>query len=261
MLVLSRRPGESILFPDFNAAVQVVDVRGGAVRLGIDAPREVNVVRAEIADSPAGPRPAEGGLRARLDELTRLLERRLGAAGTSLADLREHLLSGRNLNVLVTLDAVEVELRRLRAYAQNQADAGSCSGAAVVGPRPKALVVEDNPQERELLARCLRFEGVEVDTAGDGCDALDYLQARSRPDVVLLDMGMPRLDGPATVQAIRRNPACAGLKIFAVSGHTAGEYNLSVGPAGVDRWFVKPIDPSTLVRDINRELAQTPSGR
>ena len=263
MLVLSRRPGEKVLFPDFNTAVQVVSVKGSTIRLGIEAPSEVKVLRAEIAGTFTGvaaATPPEAPLREQCDELTRLLERHLGAAGRGLAELRQQLLAGLNLKVLLSLDGLETELQRLRERVRGEAGDVPHRVAERASPK-KALLVEDNPQERELLALCLRSEGVEVDTAGDGCDALDYLRARGRPDVVLLDMGMPRLDGPATVQEIRRNPACAGLKIFAVSGHTPAEYNLAVGAAGVDRWFVKPIDLSTLVRNINEELEQAPSGR
>src|SRR5207248_2782939 len=120
--------------------------------------------------------------------------------------------------------------------------------------RRKALLVEDNANERELLARFLRLGGFEVDTAGDGADALDYLRRQSRPDVVLLDMGMPRCDGPTTVREIRRDGALASLKIVAVSGHFPEEYDLRPGPGSVDRWFSKPVDPDALVRDLERVL-------
>ena len=56
MLVLSRRPGEKLLFPDFDTVVQVVSIQGGAVRLGIEAPREVQVLRAELNEKRGGPR-------------------------------------------------------------------------------------------------------------------------------------------------------------------------------------------------------------
>src|SRR5207302_4642555 len=118
----------------------------------------------------------------------------------------------------------------------------------------KALLVEDNANERELLARFLRMGGFEVDTAGDGADALDYLHAQGKPDVVLLDMGLPRCDGPTTVRAIRGDRALAGLKIVAVSGHAAEEYDLLRGPGGIDRWFSKPVDPTALIRDLQQEL-------
>src|SRR5207248_3517650 len=118
------------------------------------------------------------------------------------------------------------------------------SRQAPAAPRPrKALLVEDNANERELLAQFLRLGGFEVDTAGDGADALDYLRARGKPDVVLMDMSMPRCDGATTVREIRRNEALAGLKIIAVSGHLPEEYDLRPGPGSVDRWFSKPVDP------------------
>jgi CheY-like chemotaxis protein len=120
--------------------------------------------------------------------------------------------------------------------------------------------VEDNANERELLALLLRRSGLEVDTAGDGCDALEYLHTRGRPDVVLLDMGLPRLDGPSTVRELRRLPACAGLKVFAVSGHPREEFDLDAGPSGIDRWFQKPIDPGALIDGLSRDLEQ-PLGR
>ena len=118
----------------------------------------------------------------------------------------------------------------------------------------KALLVEDDQNERELLAGFLRISGFDVDTAGDGCDALDRFLAGTRPDVVLLDMGLPRCDGAATTREIRRDPSWAGLKIFAVTGHSPDEYDVDQGPRGIDRWFSKPLDPVALVRELTREI-------
>jgi CheY-like chemotaxis protein len=75
--------------------------------------------------------------------------------------------------------------------------------------------------------------------------------------VVLMDMGLPRCDGPTAVRAIRRNPAYRDLKIFAVTGHLPEEFDLDIGPAGIDRWFHKPLDPAILLRDLRNELEQT----
>jgi CheY-like chemotaxis protein len=72
--------------------------------------------------------------------------------------------------------------------------------------------------------------------------------------VLLLDMGLPRCDGPTTVREIRQDRQLAGLKIVAVSGHLPEEFNLTRGPGGIDRWFTKPLDPSALIRDLEREL-------
>jgi carbon storage regulator CsrA len=233
MLVLSRRLHERILLPTVPAAIQVVSIKSGVVRLGIEAPGQVPVLREELwpqaRAAAEGPSEPEG----------------LAAAAARLALLR------RQLGPVVSSAAAET-LRHLEADLQGlQRRAAPAPGA----PRAHtALVVEDNANERELLAHFLRGAGLDVTTAGDGLGALDYLRHRARPDVVLLDMVMPRCDGPTTVRAIRRDPANAGLKIVAVSGHRSDEFDLAVGPAGVDRWYHKPIDPGELLRDVIGEL-------
>ena len=118
----------------------------------------------------------------------------------------------------------------------------------------RALLVEDDANESELLAGFLRLSGFSVDTAADGCDALDYLAQHDQPDVVLLDMQMPRCDGRSTISAIRDNPQFQGLRVFAVSGKVPAELGVTVGPQGVDRWFRKPLNPQSLVRELKRDL-------
>ncbi len=118
----------------------------------------------------------------------------------------------------------------------------------------QALVVDDDQNECSLLAGFLRLAGLEVMTAGDGADALDYLRTRGRPDILLLDMLMPRCDGVSTVRAIRRDPNCAGLKIYALTGHSPEHLGVDPGDTGIDRWFRKPVDPEVLLRDLKQEL-------
>jgi carbon storage regulator CsrA len=259
MLVLSRRPNEKIIFPATNVAVQVVSIKPGVVRLGIEAPPEVRVLREELGvsnDRPATAelRPSENMPRTRLAALERLVQKRLAVADKGLAVLREQLLAGLHWDAIVTLEELQEDVRLLQQRLGKEARSAADRPAGKLTRKRKALLVEDNPQERELMALFLRSEGIDVDTAGDGCDALDYLRTRDRPDVVLLDMGLPRVDGPTTVREIRRDPCCAGLKIFAVSGRSAAEYQLPIGPAGVDRWFQKPVDPMSLVENLAREL-------
>jgi carbon storage regulator CsrA len=260
MLVLSRRPNEKILFPTFRAIVHVLGIRGNAVRLGIEAPPEVRVLRGELPDreaewdEPSAAAAAEGN--ANRARLTRLVDQRLTIAGIGLGLLRGQLQAGGAENALAIVEALAEDLRMLQRRL-----AEDCDRIAAAPPRKlwKALLVEDNANERELLARFLRLGGFEVETAGDGADALDYLHTRDKPDVLLLDMGLPRCDGPTTVRAIRSDRALDGLKIVAVSGHTADEYDLGRGPGGIDRWFCKPVDPEGLIRDLERELDQ-PAG-
>ena len=114
--------------------------------------------------------------------------------------------------------------------------------APVQANQPTALVVEDDENESALLAAVLQMNGFRVETASDGCHALDYLATHKQPDVVLLDMRMPRCDGPTTITAIRSNPRLSGLRVVAVSGSRSSEVGVSTGPQGVDRWFCKPLD-------------------
>ena len=110
--------------------------------------------------------------------------------------------------------------------------------------------MEDDANECRLLAGFLRMGGIEVVTAADGEDALAALDRDARPDVVLLDMFMPRCDGPSTLRAIRGNPGTANLRVFGLTGADPSQFGLPDGPSGIDRWFPKPLDPEALLREL-----------
>lgn len=252
MLVLSRRPAEKIVFPGINTSVQVVAVKPGVVRLGIEAPSEIKVFREEIV-GPSQVQDAVQALGSQVRELNHLVRNRVNAATIGLALLRRQLKAGLGEAAEATLEKLDQQIQLLR----QQVEGASQKAVALPSAPPRkarALLVEDDSNERELLAGFLRMAGLDVVTAGDGDDALDYLRDQDRPDVVLLDMVLPRCDGPTTVREIRRDPALAGLKIFAVTGHAPDRFGLESGAAGVDRWFNKPLNPEAFLRDLNREL-------
>src|SRR4051794_13668561 len=96
MLVLTRRPRERIIFPDNNIAIQVVAVKSGAVRLGIEAPPEVTVLREEVSAraETQEPRPSllpDGAARPTLCQLNRLLRNWLDVAAIGLALLHRQI--------------------------------------------------------------------------------------------------------------------------------------------------------------------------
>jgi carbon storage regulator CsrA len=253
MLVLARRLNEKILFPTLGVTIQVVGAKPGLVRLGIDAPDDVAVLREEVlhrtleaAQQSDAARPPVS-----LREFGRQLQLRLHSSSLSLALLQRQLRAGLHSDMETTLARLDNDLTALRQQVAGALDS--------VQPRPptrrrKALLVEDDHNECELLAGFLRMAGLDVVTAHDGCDALDYLRRDGRPDVLLLDMILPRCDGASTVRAIRQEPALAGLKIFAVSGSSPTEFPVPQGPNGIDRWFAKPINPETLLRELDLEL-------
>jgi len=243
MLVLTRRLNQKILFPSIRASVQVVAVKPGVVRIGIDAPADVLILREEIAGNlPAADRAHEAP--GHLLSLNGLVQKRLEVLNAGLAVMRAQLAAGNPEDAAATLDELEDEVHLLRQRLSGEVIRPS----VILAPTPRrALLVEYNDSERELLASYLRSTGFDVATASDGSDALDYLRSHARPDVVLLDMGLPRFGGAATVRAVRKDPQCAGVKIFAVTGHRPEEFDLG---SGVDRWFLKPIDPVALCRAL-----------
>jgi CheY-like chemotaxis protein len=150
-------------------------------------------------------------------------------------------------------------LEREVAALAGQVDAVARWAPPLPGRHRRALLVEDDRNQRELLAGFLRLAGVEVDAVEDGADALDWLHSRDRPDVLLCDMALPRCDGPTVVRTLRRDPVFSRLKIFGVTGRRPGSFGLKDGPGGVDRWFRKPLDPAALLAEIDRELTGVPA--
>lgn len=122
------------------------------------------------------------------------------------------------------------------------------------GARPaRVLVVDDSDTIRELITVNLELEGFEVVQASDGQEALDVVRDVA-PDVVTLDVVMPRRDGFSTAAALRADPATAAIPIAIVSA-SAQEADLARGTdIGVDAYLTKPFEPAELVRVV-RELA------
>jgi carbon storage regulator CsrA len=253
MLVLSRRPQEKITLPDLSVTIEVLGIRGGAVRLGIEAPAALRVLRAEVPDRVREWGAAPPAATVEAAPQSRLVQQRLRVTQKGLDQLQALLDAGRcdDARDILSRIAEDVQLLQRRL---GDSDAAEPRNSAPQARRRKALLVEDNANERELLATFLRRAGVDVDTAGDGQDALDYLHGHGKPDVMLLDMTMPRCDGPTLLREVRRDPAYRGLKVFAVSGYQPEDFALDEAAMGVARWFSKPLDPSRLVRDLLQEV-------
>jgi carbon storage regulator CsrA len=252
MLVLSRKLNERLVFPAFGTFVQILGIRSNTVRLGIEAPSAVEVFREELYNAKRSFLTDGDPSASERQAMADLVLKRLDIATEGLEILAKQLGTGAAAEALSTLEGIkqEVELMKARIHepARSLNDpAWHC----------RALLVEDDRNERELLASYLRMAGIEVDVAGDGCAALEYLRRPEQPDVVLLDMGLPRCDGATAVRIIRDDPQLARLKIIAVSGHSPEEFEVAHGRRGVDRWFLKPIDPAALLRDIERIAAPT----
>lgn len=247
MLVLSRRQNDKLVFPNLGITVEILKISGRSVRVGVKAPSGVRVFRQEILselDRVLAEKMAAGTA----GESAHRLRNRLNKVGLGLHLLQKQYEMGRAADAERTLETILDEFRTL------DEDLSAKAVAAPAVDARRALLVEDDANESELLAGFLRISGFEVDVANDGCDALSYLAARKRPDVVLLDMQMPRCDGPTTLSAIRENPSYEGLKVFGVSGRKPAEVGVSLGPGGVDHWFSKPLNPEALVATLKHDL-------
>jgi len=121
------------------------------------------------------------------------------------------------------------------------------------------LVAEDNPVNCELLRELLETRGYSVIEAPDGQEALRMIE-QSHPDIVLLDIGMPVLDGFAVIRKIRENPSLARLPVLAITAYAMRGDRESVMNAGFDGYLSKPINSSDVSNEIER-LLQRPEDR
>jgi carbon storage regulator CsrA len=252
MLVLSRRHNEKILLPTIGTTIEVLDIKGDRVRLGIDAPSDVTILREELAArqgySPAAAKAAADVAAALARQQRHQLRNQLNAATIGVALARRQLQAGLVEQVAATLTKIGDGVQQLNQQMEAMSTAHKPAKALA---RPKALLVEDDHNECELLAGFFRLAGYQVATAGDGADALDYLEHHEQPDLMLLDMMLPRCDGATTIRRVRDNPEYSNLKIYAMSGYTPDQLGLDCHTSGVARWFQKPLNPELLLKELD----------
>ncbi|SCK59347.1 Response regulator receiver domain-containing protein [Streptomyces sp. WMMB 322] len=127
----------------------------------------------------------------------------------------------------------------------------------VPGMSGRVLVVDDDKVIRQLIRVNLELEGFEVVTAADGVECLDVVHG-VRPDLVTLDVAMPRLDGLRTAERLRSDPRTRHIPVAIVSGCTPLDGEDGREPP-VDALLAKPFEPSELVRMV-RQLTRRPEG-
>jgi chemosensory pili system protein ChpA (sensor histidine kinase/response regulator) len=118
--------------------------------------------------------------------------------------------------------------------------------------QPRILVVDDEPAIRRLLSMALGCEGYVVFEAEDGLDALQQLQAsNSLPDVMLLDLRMPRMDGPALLRTMKSDARLRSLPVIALSATPGMNDGASLGVAA---YLDKPFNLNALLDTISAIL-------
>lgn len=253
MLVLSRQKNQRINFPGLGISVEILGIQGNKVRVGVEAPMQVRVLRDEIQDFEEGA-PAEKPHLIQLPQgLRHELRNTLNELGLMLHVYRKKAELNGEVASIDGGKVFEAVLSRIEGL--NQHGLLSRSGAVVRGgdspsdPRGDTLVVDDDANERELLAGFLRMCNYKVRTAADGVEALDVLQNQPLPKAIVLDMTMPRCDGVTLLRKIRAFDAWDPIHVFIVSGKSPKE--CGVGPSdGFTHWFQKPLDPRLIVEKM-----------
>jgi two-component system CheB/CheR fusion protein len=141
---------------------------------------------------------------------------------------------------LPILSLVDAEPERDR-----DAGAGMVMEPSVVAVPRRILVVDDNMDSADSLALLLRLQGHEVETVYDGITALER-GVSLEPEVVVLDIGLPGLDGYQVARGLRRRPRTAKVLLIALTGYGQEEDQRQAREAGFDHHLVKPVDPQIL---------------
>ena len=124
---------------------------------------------------------------------------------------------------------------------------------------PYVLLVEDDAANRGLASRILTTCGYAHGTAVDGQDALDKAVER-KPDLILMDLSMPGMDGWEATRRLRGNPENATIRIIALTAHAMRGDREKAIAAGCDDVLTKPYRPSELIEAIERVLGVSRSG-
>jgi CheY-like chemotaxis protein len=130
---------------------------------------------------------------------------------------------------------------------QPGAEAGLERAKGVAGGRHHVLVVDDNADAADSLAALLQASGHDVLVAHDGPQAIE-MAGREKPDVVLLDLGLPGMDGFQVAGRLKAMPALAATRIVALTGYGQGSDREATAQAGFSAHLVKPVDYDELRR-------------
>ena len=230
-------------------------------RIAVTAERDADTVSITVQDSGIGiPSEMLAQVFEPFTQLDRSLERSRGGLGIGLA-LAKRLVEMHG-------GAIEAHsagagqgsrfVARLPLSTQQTAPEAEASSTPVQARgRNRILVADDNYDSATSLSILLNDAGYDVRTAGDGVQALETA-AQFRPDIVLLDIGMPKLNGYEVARHFRRQPWGRNMLLIAVTGWGGADHRQQTAQAGFDHHLTKPVDPAALTRLL--ASLTTPSG-
>ncbi|CAG0962330.1 type IV pili sensor histidine kinase and response regulator,chpA; chemosensory pili system protein ChpA (sensor histidine kinase/response regulator) [Methylophilaceae bacterium] len=216
--------GEAELEPEQQVYSPVLLLRSGSNRIALHVDEIIG--NQEIVMKPIGPQLA------RVPGIT---------GATVLGDGK----------IILIVNPIQMASREVIAVSQVKMVAIETAPVAV---KPVVMVVDDSLTMRKVLGRTLEREGYHVITAKDGMDALQVLQ-ETRPDIMLLDIEMPRMDGFELARNVRGDPATAGIPIIIISSRTAEKHRSHAQELGVNAFLGKPVQDDELLMEIQMQLA------
>lgn len=119
---------------------------------------------------------------------------------------------------------------------------------------PKVLLVEDTEDNRQMMRKLLELSGFQVVEAADGREAVEAA-SRVRPQIILMDLSLPFIDGLAATRQIRSLPGMSEVPIVAVSAHDTADFHRDALDAGCNAYVTKPINYQELEDVVNGLLA------
>jgi two-component system cell cycle response regulator DivK len=119
----------------------------------------------------------------------------------------------------------------------------------------KVLVVEDTDDDLAMVSKILDFHGIQVYVARNGEQCMDMLYD-VHPDLVIMDLAMPGMDGWQTLAAIRSDVHFAGLPVVAATAYYNTDMGYEAQNAGFDAYFEKPLNPRSLVQNLSELIKQ-----
>jgi CheY-like chemotaxis protein len=120
---------------------------------------------------------------------------------------------------------------------------------------PRLLIVEDNELNRDMLSRRLGRRGYDVVIAVDGANAVDVAE-REAPDLILMDMSLPVLDGWEATRRIKASPRTSDIPVIALTAHAMAGDEARAREAGCDDFDTKPVDLERLLGKIEHWLGR-----
>ncbi len=122
-------------------------------------------------------------------------------------------------------------------------------------PGNRVLIVDDDPTVRKVMRETLTQHQYETETAGDGFEA-GVKVVQFKPDLLILDLIMPRMDGFEVCRYLKKDPTTSGIKILVLTGFDTLKHREQIMAAGADDFLAKPVEPDILIRHMEDLLGR-----